>query len=538
MDKGTIESKLMYWSFGAFILSFSLGIVHHSLFFPTFFDGDAAAMQVLASAIVDGKSILPSDFSYGNQIIILRSSPFIAFSLAIGLKGYTAFLIGSALSVAFWGVVLYNILNIHFKYPQKSILLTAVMLLPLGVFESNYILGQQSHLTNVILALGVVIFAKEYLHTFNRKYLILLSITVFLLSFESPIRGLLVMFPTFMAVFLFSKLRSAVSVFSTVCLSFVAAFFTNKILVQMKGVRVNYFETLTFRSVDEIISNIIKNSNETLNNLSSLNLFAGQKLSFFALVVISFSVLLLFSYFYCLLSGVARANQLAKLMLLAIPGGRFPSSIGSPDFVQLVGIFGVLVGAIAVATLNPDSSRHYLWAIFVLKLVIFDWFYNLFAHRIRRIPASLLLSSLAFVMSLWFALIVRDGVSVVHSVDRRLSDSSVSEIGRLSRELEIRNIYGEDFWRMMPLNAFVDDMHAQTLLLYDGEIRPYMWLSRPSVFCASDEVLYFLKNGEADEALKERLPSLGGQIIAAGDGYSIWKGQPAWKKLDDLDCEE
>ncbi|WP_180898177.1 hypothetical protein [Martelella soudanensis] len=537
MTQTTSEIRPIYWNTGAFLLSLLIGIAHHILFYPLFFDGDAAAMQVLATAIVDGRSILPSDFSYGNQIIILRSSPFIALSLIVGLKGYLAFLIGSSLSIAFWGVVLYNFLNLHFKSPQKSILFTLIMLLPLGVFEANYILGQQSHLSNVILALGVIILVDEYSNNINKKYLVIISLTIFSLSFESPIRGLLVIVPIFFAILLFSK-KLFISILITIFCSFIVSFGVNKYLVQLKGVRVNYFDTLTFRSTDQIVSNLRNSSIETINNISSLNMTEGQRLSFFGLLVVVFSILTLFSYLYCLLSGATRANQLAKFNLFAIPSDRVPNSLGSPNFVQLVGIFGVFIGAIAVATLNPDSSRHYLWAIFVLKLVIFDWFYSLFRHRIRRTPASLLLISLTFVMSLWFALIVRDGAHIVHSVDKRLSDNSVSEIGRLSRELKIKTIYGEDFWRMMPLNSFVDDLHAQTLLLYDGEIRPYMWLSRPSVFCTNDEVLYFLKNGEVDKALKERLQSFGGQMVAAGNGYSIWKGHPAWKKLDDLDCEE
>src|SRR5690554_7938047 len=97
-------------------------------------------MHVLAKSIVDEISLLPHDFSYGNQLVFLRSSPFIALIMACGLDGYTAFSVGFALSIPFWGAILHYLLSVYFMSPRKGLLLPVLLLFLLGGWVIDYIL--------------------------------------------------------------------------------------------------------------------------------------------------------------------------------------------------------------------------------------------------------------------------------------------------------------------------------------------------------------------------------------------------------------
>ncbi|WP_238787851.1 hypothetical protein [Salmonella enterica] len=72
------------------------------LYLSEFFHADSAAYQVLASAIRDEGVLLPHDFFYGNQLIMLKISPFIALANCIGFSGYKAYAIGGAIAICVW----------------------------------------------------------------------------------------------------------------------------------------------------------------------------------------------------------------------------------------------------------------------------------------------------------------------------------------------------------------------------------------------------------------------------------------------------
>ena len=158
-----LVNKKKYLCFTVSILiSFLIGYIHYRYFYPLTFNGDAAAHHVLAKAMLDEGRFLPKDFAYGNQLIFWRSNVFIALAMAIGLKGYSAFIIGSSLSVAFWGGVLYSIFAEITESGFKTVILTSCILIPLGCWGNNFFLGMQSHLANAVFSLACFVLLWKY----------------------------------------------------------------------------------------------------------------------------------------------------------------------------------------------------------------------------------------------------------------------------------------------------------------------------------------------------------------------------------------
>ncbi|HHL9594593.1 TPA: hypothetical protein ACQ98W_004852, partial [Citrobacter braakii] len=147
-----VQSKIFVFLF-VILTSFLLGVVHVKWIYSITFHADAAAMQVLAQAIYESRSILPHDFYYGNQLILLRSEVPIALAMAMGFKGYAAFVIGSALGISIWTVILFTSLYCVFKKFLAAAFYTFCLLFPVSIgFDNDLILGQQSHLANVVLS--------------------------------------------------------------------------------------------------------------------------------------------------------------------------------------------------------------------------------------------------------------------------------------------------------------------------------------------------------------------------------------------------
>ncbi|EBG8631815.1 hypothetical protein FJO97_23075, partial [Salmonella enterica] len=94
--------KNYFWHVSVIIIGLAIGLVHHIYIYPNFFHADSAAYQVLASAIRDEGVLLPHDFFYGNQLIMLKISPFIALANYIGFSGYKAYAIGGAIAICVW----------------------------------------------------------------------------------------------------------------------------------------------------------------------------------------------------------------------------------------------------------------------------------------------------------------------------------------------------------------------------------------------------------------------------------------------------
>jgi len=510
-------------------VAFIIGYIHHYWVFPGYFHGDAAAMHVLAKSILDEHSLLPHDFSYGNQLVLFRSSSFIALAMAMGYQSYQAFVIGSALSIAFWGGLMSCFLSMYFKSRKKGLLFTALLLLPFGFWEMDYILGQQSHLSNVVFALGVVASFHRYLLDKQRAFLIAGCSCLFLMSIEAPMRGLLVFVPLIAAVALTANARIFRTIGAWAFASCLVAYLVSKILTRIRPIGVNYFNSLTLKPSEEILANFTRTSGETLASISSMNIIAGSKLSFWGLLVFGSAMLLIITYFVFIFTGIAKASQSGTTKWAGLQESDAKNEVYNGSLLLVTATLGLIMGALAVAGLNPDSSRHYLWAIFLFKLLILLGFYHAAARVLTRRMAVFCTVVISLMLSGWFANLVKTRWQIGTFVSKQHPEGAVVEIGKLARKTGIFNIYGEDFWRMMPLNTMLPNVNGQTLLVEEGEIRILPWLTRPSWSCAKGDVLYYLRDGAVDKAIQAKLESGGGRQVRSGEGYSLWIGPAVWR---------
>lgn len=525
------ESKLAphWWAIAACFLALGIGYIHHRWFYPLEFHGDAAALHVLAKAILEEGSLLPSNFSYGNQIIFLRSSWLIALVSAFGLTGMDAFVVGSSLTIAFWGTLLYFFLSAFFDSHSKGVLFMVLLLLPFGVWESDLVLGQQSHLANVVLCLGLVISVSLYISRKSRLFFVAAGACLFVMSAEAPIRGLLVLGPLLVALLCMTGLRRAVAIAMPMGVLFVAAFLLNKWLVHLRPLELRLLEVLSFSTSDDIVNNLGRTSKEALGSIWSMYIIAGDRLSLGGFLVLGAGLLLIAGYLGFIWVGVREAANVAAARLDQSP--QVDGVIDDKDSVRLVrltSIFGLVLGAVAVATLNPDSARHYFWSIFIAKLFVLRFVFDHVSGFSGGRKAAAVAAVLAFFMSSWFAYLVHLHWNTTKIIRLKHGNEMVRSVEEVSRKTGIKNIYGEDFWHLMPLNTLVPGINAQALRFEDGEIRPFLWLSMPSWSCVKGDVLYYLKGTPVDEELRKGLVDAGGMQLKSGAGYSLWQGPPLW----------
>lgn len=528
------------------LISFLIGYIHYSCFYPLEFDGDAAAHHVLAKAMIDEGRFLPKDFAYGNQLIFFRSSPFIALAMVMGLKGYSAFIIGSSVSVAFWGGILYLVLAEITESGLKTVILSSCILIPLGHWEMCLVLGMQSHLANAVLSLACFVLLWKYIQSYQLRYLVFSNLCFFLITVEAPIRGMLIALPLYIVVIItttnFEKVSIAIT--STLTGSLFCAFFLNKIFLHYRPLRLNHFQTLKFRSVDEIIANLGITSLETMRSVSNLYVFSNESITFYKSCLYAIGLLIVFIYLTAILSGGVRLKQLAVIKLgNALQKGSVSTYVGCIDFLLLGGVAGCCIGALAVAALNPDSSRHYLWAVFLIKVaIILKGCFAVDLHFSSKVATSFFIAFF-LIASLWHAELSKYDEAIIpnkcifggnnNSLPMIFGSDNMNHfftIKKISEESGIHNVYGEDFWRMMPINTVLDNINAQALI-YDGQhLVPYVWLSRPSWGSVPDNktVLYFLKQGKVDRIIEERLLRNNGLKIFSDTKFSVWKGPRVW----------
>lgn len=538
--------KRKYLSFTVCILiTFLIGYIHYRYFYPLSFNGDAAAHHVLAKAMLDEGSFLPKDFAYGNQLIFWRSSPFIALAMAIGLKGYFAFIIGSSLSVAFWGGILYLILVEITGSGFKSVILSGCILIPLGRWEMNFVLGMQSHLANAIFSLACFVLLWKYIQSYKSKYLILSNICIFLITMEAPMRGMLIALPLYIIAAVAVKKfdRNSLKIAYTLIGSFFSAFFINRILLNYRPLRVDFFRIIKFRSIGEIVANLGITSIETMRDVSNLYVFSKESLSLYKGCLYTIGLLIVFIYLAAILTGGIRLKKLAGIKLENALQKKFVNThIGCSDFLLLGGVAGCFIGALAVAAFNPDSSRHYLWAVILIKVaIILKGYSAIDLHFSSKVAASFFIAFF-LIASWWHAVLIKyDGlimynkyVSLRYNADLPMVlDSDMGQlltIKRIAEETGIHTVYGEDFWRMMPINTVLDNINAQELT-YDGQhLVPFVWLTRPSWGSVPDNatVLYFLKQGKVDKVIEKRLLQNNGLKIVSDAKFAIWKGPRVW----------
>lgn len=510
------------------LIGFAIGFIHQYFIYPIYFHGDSAAMQVLARAIVEKRSLLPADFSYGNQIIFLRSSYFNALTMLLGLSGYKAYILGSALSIAFWFLITYLTLSSVFSRRSKALVLTVAFFIPLGYNDLDMVLGQQSHLANIVLALAAAIFAFQASLRPCRRYWVLSFLPIALMALEAPTRGALVAIPLMFLLILSFGLRKGFYPSALALAGIIVGYVGNTALLRHTGpLEVNYLQSLTLYNLPDVMAHLSQLVVSLLGATMATDVFAGMKIVGVGFPLYMLSIAILLCYVAAFVYGMVMTTARIKTSIAAAKNVE-PNLL---EFFLILAAIGIVIGLFAVASLNPDSLRHVQWAMSLLKLTLFIWLYDLLSRSIKSKSALAIITVLiALLTSCWYPVVANKNLNLsIHITFQRARDFN-REILALMQQNHIYRIYGGDFWGILPLNAIDNRVNAGELAINGDNVVPRHWLSRPSWFCPSGEVFYTLNQTvEADRLIKDRIAARQGELLLTKGDVTIWKGPVIWK---------
>jgi hypothetical protein len=527
--KGVLQHSSM-WVL-VFFVCLVIGAVHHTFFFPRIFHADAAVMQILAETMWEEMAFLPKDFAFGNQLIFFRSSPFIALASGFGYSKVDSFVLGSVFSIGLWGVLLFQSLSSWHSSRRLGLLFTALALIPFGLWDADYLLGQQSHLANAILCLSLVVQVRKYVLVSESSALYWASFFLFLMTVEAPMRGFLVAVPVLCAGAIFLERRSFLRLGGFFVSILLMSYLINGVLVKEYPLHWDLFEKLTFKGVQAFFINFQRILfQDVLPGISSFESVAEARLGLKPILVYSAGFVVMVSGLYLVVRNLLRLS----LFLFNTWEGRTSEHSWNPekDFIPLVGSLGVLFGLTAVAGLNPDSGRHFLWSTFLIKVWLIFSMYHLLSRFLKNsVKAGLISTAFCFLFSSWFADFAKPGFEFNRRIyhERLFADLDIFDVRTVLKERNLKRVFGGDFWSVMHFNTFVEGATANPILvdLY-GVIRPRYFTTRRSPFCEKGDVVYFLTANYWDQKIEESLRKNNGELVLKRRKYSIWVGKPVW----------
>ncbi len=513
--------------------------------------GDTAAMQVLADAILEEGNLFPTSFQFGNQIMLFRSSPFIAVAMFAGLEDTIAFSVGTALSLAFWSGVFFAILTAFLKSPFRAFFCVAFCLIPLASWEADYILGQQSHLANCVLAAGAVLLSIEWVKGGRKISLAWGSICLLLVSLEEPLRAVLIATPL-MLLLLFAKSRQAIIIFvAALGSSILLGFAMNEGLKAINSPAVqDYASFMSTRGPREMMEILAHGFSELFFESTTVSQSADQPTTVLILVnsalSIAFAAVFAVTFFYWMarffrvVVGVTFYKDWAQ-----------PRRFNRVQIAACVSVVGILMGAMAVTMVPRDSPdnyiymwsiRHYLWAIFLLKLVLCVWAINMLGESARGFLSGTLGVIVLITGSFWPALLLRapaywdavqrGGIVAAFAQARGPLTQATQEV---ANELQIPYVYG-NYWEVMPLNSLADGVSgvSMTWETYGPELD--RWLARRTSDRSVAEALYVIRN--SDTLARDWLAAEGGRLIrvveiGGDERREIWVASRQWAVADE-----
>lgn len=513
------------WHAFVIILGLVIGLTHHIYIYPHFFHADSAAYQVLASAIKDEGSLLPRDFIYGNQLIMLKISPFIALASCIGFIGYKAYAIGGALAICFWFYICSIITAKYFKSDTLAVVLTVCLFIPFGIDDIDFLLGQESHLSNVVLSIIICLPVIMYIQDNKKYYLALSAFATFLMTSESPIRSLIVLAPFILFIIIvFRSYKSSISI-AVIAIAFLLGKVTNSYLLSTRfPLKVDYSQISSLIAPGAVIDNFLSIFKSILISSSSVDLSSGFNVSSlltpFYFLGLSYIILLMAALIYGLkvFIGLLINNNTAQLRYDRV------------DLICALGAIGFTFGLILVASLNPDSGRHIFWATCLLKISVFSLAYILIKKYFNNNTIALTLTLLmALGMSALPPTFYETKMKPFNYSKLNINSEINQKIKATIKATGIKYIYGEDFWRMQLLNSLDFDVHSAELIEFHRKgVIPRDWLTRPSWYCKNGDVLYYTKDGVTDNIIISLLKAKGGELLYENNEGAIWKGPVIW----------
>jgi hypothetical protein len=538
-------------AFVAWVGGFLVGVTHHLLFYPALFNGDSSSRTLLAEAMAAEVSLFPEDFYYSTGFGFLSQAPMMAVLSAFGVARDMAFVFGSALNLAFWAVIIFLSLKVLTRNKGEALILTLLGIIPIGVWEAEFLLGQQSSLAYVSLAILFVASSHRFLAASHPWWLLVSGLSVALLSVDSLARALIVVLPVTVALTLWKPLRYLIRWGLSVGAGLIAGMSANVLLSNRFSMGYSVFSNIRPKTLEETWEGTLAVLATFGPGLTNVNLLSGLDTRVVSpLLYVGHFVLLFFMgalFVYWTLRTI-------RLLLAPVVGeGGMPATDLEkwPNYIAVVSVVGIWVGAVAVAMFYPDTGRQFLWAFFLAKIYILGLAVLAVGANPKKIRYVAVVPLLVLVLSWWSShLVAFNGlaVDVRKAVEREpafeiaavatLPPDVLRQVERVSEETGIKTIYGEDFWRVMPINTLLPDVSALVLVedTYSDQYFLFRWLTRPSLSTGSDEVMYLVICADEGESLCEASgPGLRQQIVRAGGDlyhaeadYEIWIGPRIW----------
>ena len=513
--------------------------------------GDTAAMQVLADAILEEGTLFPTSFQFGNQIMLFRSSPFIAVAMLAGLEDTIAFSVGTALSLAFWSGVLFAILTAFLKSHFHAFFCVALCLVPLASWEADYILGQQSHLANCVLAAGAVLLSIEWVKSGNKTLLAWGNICLLLVSLEEPLRAVLIAIPLLLLLLFATPRRTMITFAAALGFSVFLGFAMNEGLKAINSPAVqDYASFMSTRGPREVIAILAHGFSEIFFESTTVSQFSDQPTTAPTLVnsalSIAFAAVFAVTFFYWL----ARFFHLVAGVIVYKDRPQ-PRCFNRVQIAGFISVAGILIGAMAVTLVPRDSPdnyiymwsiRHYLWAIFLLKLILCVWAISVLDESARGFFAGTLGVIVLITGSFWPALLIRSpaywnsiqqgGIEAAFAQARFPLTQTTQDV---ANELQIPYVYG-NYWEVMPLNSLADGVSGVSIGWKNSGPELDRWLARRTSDLSVAEALYLVSSSDA--LARDWLAAEGGRLIrvveiGGGERREIWVASRQWAVTDE-----
>lgn len=489
----------------ASVSAFLLSVLFFKLFYPSLINGDDNATLILSNAIIETRRMFPKDFYYGNDLIFLRSQFAIALFGKLGFSGYQAYAYGCSLMLAVCVPLLMAAFQWSLSYGAiKAFAAAAMLLVPLGYTEYEFMIGQQSHLVQTTLSIiGVLAIVRSRKSAGNFPLAVIFAVS-FLIGCDSPLRGALLI-SIYLAVLLLVHMAGEISrrtlgscsiaVLAGAALGLLAH---RRINVEIVGVE----SKLTFQPLGLALDRIA----EMWGIL--LDLFFGflQIAEFHGPGAIQ-------PVFYAkIVATVAFIAICAFLLVSALVRIYRGKSLSDASVVALSGAGLVAAGAIAVGFSHLDLDiRHYLTGLVLLKLSLI-----LFVLELGAIPVIASVATLVLA-SPFMAPLLSDEYRLSRSKFTQEYDDVIATIGGIVAENGLKKpvvLYG--IFENTMIYGLMDSalISAAPIVYNEKSIDRYRCLSRPSSYCRTDDAI--LAVGPSETVLGAFAARVGRKVGATG----------------------
>lgn len=547
----TYAGPLLRFSGVAWLGGLIIGLIHFTFFYQALFHGDTSSRTLLAEAMVHNASLFPTDFYHSTGFGFLSQAPIMAVLFALGVERDMALIFGSALNLGFWAVIIFLALAMFRNTNVRALSLTLLALIPIGVWEAEFLLGQQSSLPYVSLALVFLASSHRYVESNRQLWLVVSSLSISLLSVDSLARALIVVFPTVVILALWAPVSSLFRWGMGATIGLLTGLIGNLYLTHSLSIGYSVFSDIHLKPLESIWDGTLTVLTTFGPGLTNVNFLAGFDTRLLSPILYVAHLVLLVFIGVLFVYWTFRIGNAFLETVVGFSRARRGDFGNWSNYVAAVSVLGIWVGAVAVAMFYPDSGRQFLWAFFIAKIYLVNLIWSVITrYRGKRFALVLPLAILS--LSWWSShLVVFGGLTpdaekaiarepaFAISAIAMLPPGVETDIQLVAEETGLGTIYGEDFWTVMPLNTLLPEVSALVLMQdsYSDQFFLYRWLTRPSLETISEEVMYLVICSdrvdevceEVESTLRNQVKAAGGTLFLARANYEIWVAPPIWR---------